>query len=97
MCVQEVQESLTLNGVSLSRIGDAISVQESVFALKHVLDHFSHGAVIKLLLRGLWWKDLWREIKTLNFQDKHLTCSQLNEKYKELVNETACNIQHTEL
>lgn len=67
MCVQEEQESLTLNGVSLSRIGDAISVQESVFPMKHVLDHFSHGAVIKLLLCSLWWKDLWRAIKILHF------------------------------
>lgn len=58
MHAQEVPESLTLNSVSLSRVGDAISVQESVFPLEHVLDHFSHGAVIKLLLRCLRWKDL---------------------------------------
>lgn len=36
-------KSLTLNGVSLSRIGDSISIQESVFSLKHVLHHLLHG------------------------------------------------------
>lgn len=50
--------SFTHNGVSLSRIGDPVSIQESVFSLQHVLHHLHHGVLVELLLCGLWSKNL---------------------------------------
>lgn len=42
--------NLTLNSVSLSGIGDAVSVQESILSPENIFDHLLHGALVKVLL-----------------------------------------------
>lgn len=48
----------TLDRVSLSRIGDAVRVEESVLSFQNISYHLLHRALVKLLLSRLWSKNL---------------------------------------
>lgn len=50
--------SLTLDGVSLPRVGDAIGINQPVLPVQHILHQLLHGRVKERLLSDVWAEDL---------------------------------------